>query len=315
MYINDPSDPLIATWAQIYPTYFQPLGTMPVRLDKHLRYPEGPVQPGVGDVQGVPPRHRPTTFYQGDNLWTVPNGQGAQSQVLPGEAYYVQMRLPGASSTEYLLMQPMVPARRPNMIAWVAARNDGSARGQVEVYQLPSDTSIFGPAQVEARIDQTPEISAQITLWDQAGSSVIRGNLIVVPVGGSFVYLSPVYLQSTSSAFPAFTKIVVATPTRVAWADTLEEALRKALGDAPVVNLPTPGPNATPGPDVTPGPVATPGPADGDLPTDVNGLIRYANDHFERAQSAMGRGDYVIYGQEMDKVQRALQRLGQLTGS
>ncbi|MFN8624210.1 MAG: UPF0182 family protein, partial [Chloroflexota bacterium] len=178
LYINDPSDPLIATWAQIYPTLFQPLGTMPVELDKHLRYPEGLFNSQASMFEAYHVTD-PTTFYQGDNLWTVPNGQGAQSQVLPGEAYYVQMRLPGASSTEYLLMQPMVPARRPNMIAWVAARNDGSARGQVEVYQLPSDTSIFGPAQVEARIDQTPEISAQITLWDQAGSSVIRGNLIV----------------------------------------------------------------------------------------------------------------------------------------
>ena len=171
-----------------------------------------------------------TTFYQGDNLWTLPANLQGQDQVLPGEAYYVQMRLPDADSTEYLLMQPMVPAKRPNMIAWIAARNDGAARGQVLVYQLPADTSIFGPAQIEARIDQTPEISAQVTLWDQSGSQVVRGNLIVVPVGGSFVYLEPIYLQSTSSAFPQFTKIVVATPEKVVWANNLADALQLAVG-------------------------------------------------------------------------------------
>ncbi|MCY7420072.1 MAG: UPF0182 family protein, partial [Chloroflexi bacterium] len=168
------------------------------------------------------------------------------------------------------------------------------------------------PTQIQARIDQTPEISAQITLWDQSGSSVIRGNLIVVPVGGSFVYLEPIYLQSTSSAFPQFTKIVVATPTKVVWADTLEEALRRAVGDvsAPV---PTPGPDV-PKPTPTAGPVATPGPGVDGLPADVDGLINYANDHFDRAQQAIGSGDYVTYGQEMTKVQAALDQLAAMAG-
>jgi uncharacterized membrane protein (UPF0182 family) len=312
-YINDPNDPLIATWAAVYPTLFSPLSELPDQLDPHLRYPEGMfnVQTGMFSAYHVT---EPTTFYQGDNLWTVPTSGSQNSQILPSEAYYVQMRLPSEADTEYLLIQPMVPARRPNMIAWIAARNDRDARGEVSVYQLPVDTSIFGPAQVEARIAQTPEIAAQITLWDQAGSSVIRGNLIVVPVGGSFVYLSPIYLQSTSSAFPQFTKIVVATPSKVVWADTLDEALRRAVGEGPdiVIPNPTPGPGRTPAPVATPGPVRTPG-ADG-LPTDVNGLIRYANVHFEQAQQAMGRGDFEEYGREMALVQQALDRLAQLTG-
>ncbi len=313
IYINDPNDPLIATWAGIYPSLFTPLAELPASLLPHLRYPEGMfnVQTGMFSAYHVTD---PTTFYQGDNLWTVPASGGQNSQILPSQAYYVQMRVPGGSGTEYLLMQPMVPARRPNMIAWIAARNDVGTRGEVLVYQLPADTSIFGPAQVEARIDQTPEIASQLTLWDQAGSRVIRGNLIVVPVGGSFVYLSPIYLQSTSSAFPAFTKIVVATPSKVVWADTLAQALRLAVGEAQPGPgpTPTPGPGRTPGPEPTPGPVATPG-ADG-LPTDVNGLIRFANEHFERAQTAIGGGDYETYGREMALVQRALERLAELTG-
>ncbi len=314
MYINDPTDPLIATWASVYPTLFTPLSKMPAELRPHLRYPEGlfDVQTGMFEAYHVTD---PTTFYQGDNLWTVPNGTQAQNQTLPGEAYYVQMRLPGEADTEYLLIQPMVPAKRPNMIAWVAARNDSDTRGQVIYYQLPTDTSIFGPVQIQARIDQTPEISAQITLWDQSGSSVIRGNLIVVPVGGSFVYLEPVYLQSTSSAFPQFTKIVVATPSRVVWADTLDEALRRAVGE-PTSPLPTPGPDGPkPTPRPTPGPGVTPLPGDGSMPTDIDGLIRYANQHFQQAQDAIGAGDYVTYGQEMARVQAALDRLAALTGS
>ena len=231
MYVNDPTDPLIATWAAVYPTLFTPLSSLPADLWPHLRYPEGLFNVQTGMFEGYHVTD-PTTFYQGDNLWTVPNGAQAKGQTLPGEAYYVQMRLPGEDKTEYLLIQPMVPARRPNMIAWVAARNDADTRGQVIYYQLPTDTSIFGPTQIQARIDQTPEISAQVTLWDQSGSSVIRGNLIVVPVGGSFVYLEPIYLQSTSSAFPQFTKIVVATPSKVVWANTLAEALQRAVGRA-----------------------------------------------------------------------------------
>ena len=213
------------------------------------------------------------------------------------------MRLPGRGDTEYLLMQPMVPARRPNMIAWIAARNDGpDSRERCWSTSCPPTPRSSGRRQVEARIDQTPEIAAQITLWDQAGSSVIRGNLIVVPVGGSFVYLSPVYLQSTSSAFPQFTKIVVATPSKVVWANTLDEALRKAVG--PAGDAPTPGPDTTPGPDATPAPEG--------LPSDVNGLIAYANVHFDLAQQAMGSGDYVTYGEEMTLVQVALDWLARL---
>lgn len=305
-YLNDPTDPLIAAWASLYPTLFTPLSAMPAEIVPHLRYPEGlfNVQTGMYEAYHVTD---PTTFYQGDNLWTVPTNAQGKSQVLPGEAYYVQMRLPDAAATEYLLMQPMVPAKRPNMIAWIAARNDGALRGKVLVYQLPSDTSIFGPAQIEARIDQTPEISSQVTLWDQSGSKVIRGNLIVVPVDGSFVYLEPIYLQSTSSAFPQFTKIVVATPSRVVWADTLDTALRLAVGSGTTPE-PTPGPGQ---PTPTPGPTRPPG--TDTLPDDVNGLIAYANDHFKRAQRAIGAGDYVTYGQEMARVQDALDRLAALT--
>src|SRR4029077_13841862 len=132
-------------------------------------------------------------------------------QSLPNEAYYVMMRMPGADEAEVLLPQPVIPKSSPNTIARVAAQNDPGARRKTTVFRFPSESSIFGPAQVEAQIDPDPIISAQTTLWDQAGSTVVRGNLIVVPVGGSLIYLQPVYLQSASSKFPAFQRIVVAS--------------------------------------------------------------------------------------------------------
>ena len=137
------------------------------------------------------------TFFNNTDRWTVPAAQ-TNEQSLPSEAYYVVMRMPGETNAEFLLLQPMIARNRPNMIAWVAARNDAPNYGTVRVFQFPADTSIFGPAQIEARIDQDPTISAQISLWNQSGSKVIRGNLIVVPVGDSLIYLQPVYLQSTS---------------------------------------------------------------------------------------------------------------------
>jgi uncharacterized membrane protein (UPF0182 family) len=236
------------------------------------------------------------------------------TQSLPSEAYYVIMRMPGEPEPEFLLLQPMVPINRPNMIAWVSARNDTPNFGSTRVYRFPSDTTIFGPSQIEARIDQDPIISAQVTLWSQAGSNVIRGNLIVVPIGEALIYLQPVYLQSTASAFPEFQRIVVASPTTVVWARTLGEALRLLLAGGPgPAPTPTPAPSPGTGPTPTPGPTTSPGP--GGLPSDVAGLIEYANQHFEQAEQALRSGDFARYGAEIELVRQALQRLDSLAGS
>ncbi len=230
-YAADPSDPILRAYEGVFPGLFKPLDEMPAELRAHLRYPE--------ELFNVQTRTfaryhvtNPQSLYNNDDLWTVPALTNAQNQ-LPEEAYYVIMRMPGETAPEFLLLQPMVPAQRPNMIAWIAARNDGAAYGGVRVYQFPRDTSIYGPTQIEARIDQDPTISAQLTLWGQVGSTVIRGNLIVVPVQDSLIYLEPIYLQSTASAFPEFTKIVVATPTTIVWGDTLSEALQLVLAGGP----------------------------------------------------------------------------------
>jgi uncharacterized membrane protein (UPF0182 family) len=232
------------------------------------------------------------------------------------------MRMPGADKAEFLLLQPMVPTNRPNMIAWVAVRNDPGVYGQTTVFRFPNQSSIFGPAQIEAQIDADPVISAQITLWNQSGSTVVRGNLIVVPVGNSLLYLQPVYLQSQTSKFPAFQRIVVASPRNIVWGSSLQEALnllltKEANGGSPGPSpsptpTPTPGPSGSPGPSATPGPSASPGAS---LPPNatVQQLVEYANAHFELAQEALRNGDFARYGQEIDLVRQALAQLDVLT--
>ncbi len=256
-YANDPDDALIRAWQGVFPTLFQPMSDFPTDLRPHLRVPEEQfnVQTRVYGRYHV---QNADTFYDSADLWTVPISQTSESS-LPSEAYYVIMSLPEAVDPEFLLLQPMIPKDRPNMIAWVAARNDGENYGQTLVYRFPTETSVFGPAQIEASIDADPEISAQFTLWSQSGSSVIRGNLIVVPVGDSLIYLQPVYLQATSSKFPAFQKIIVASPTTVVWGDTLRQALDQLLRDQGGGGLgPTPAPSPT-----RPDPVARPDPTPG----------------------------------------------------
>ena len=287
-HVSDPDDPLIRAWQGIFPGLFSGMDTLGSGLLPHLRVPEElfNVQTRVYGQYHVT---EPLTYFNNTDRWTVPAPQTNQ-QSLESEAYYVVMRMPGEPEAEFLLLQPMIAASRPNMIAWVAARNDSPNYGDVRVYGFRTDTNIFGPAQIEARIDQDPLISQQISLWNQSGSSVVRGNLIVVPVGDSLLYLQPVYLQSTSGALPEFQKIVVASPTTIVWGDTLTEALTLLLAQQGEGPGPSPTPTPVPSPGASPGPTATPGPTlppDGEIPADVPGLIEYANTHFELAQDAL----------------------------
>lgn len=325
LYVSDPADPIIRAWEGVFPGMFRPQSEMPAWLKAHLRYPEDyfDVQTRAYAVYHVTD---PATFYQQTDVWSVPQ-QPTSSQQLPLEAYYVEMRMPGAPAPEFLLLQPMVPNNRQNMIAWIAARMDGANYGKAVVYAFPKDLTIQGPGQIEARIDQDPTISSQITLWNQSGSTVVRGNLIVVPVQQSLLYLEPIYLQSTSTQFPEFQRIVVASPTKVAWGSTLTEALN-ALMAAPSTGAPagTPGGSPAPGQSPSPGasPVGSPSPAQSpvtsagpspSLPAGVQALVAYANAHFEAAQAALRAGDFAKYGQEMQLVKQALSQLSVIAGT
>jgi uncharacterized membrane protein (UPF0182 family) len=311
-YVADPTDPIIRAYEGVFPAMFHPLAEMSADLQTHLRVPE--------ELFDVQTRQYATyhvtdvsSFFFKNDLWTVPSDSGG-SQGLPPEAYYVVMRLPDTPDPEFLLLQPMVPQNRPNMIAWVAARNDGPQRGTELVYQFPQDTTVLGPNQIEAKIDAEPTISAQISLWNQSGSKVIKGNLIVIPLQDTIIYLQPIYLQSTNSKFPQLEKVVLATSTVVVWGDTLQQSITALLAGGG--GGPSPSPTPTPSPSTSPGATPTPTPSGPtpSLPADVQGLIAYANQHFELAQAALRAGDFATYGDEIGFVKVALQQLEQLTG-
>ncbi|HEX8939534.1 MAG TPA: UPF0182 family protein [Candidatus Limnocylindrales bacterium] len=309
-YVADPSDPIVRAYEGVFPSLFKPLSQMPADLQAHLRYPEELFNV---QVQQYAAYHVTDAgvFYSKNDLWTVPpNVVQSQNGQLPLEAYYVEMRMPGEPSAEFLLLQPMTPKDRQNMIAWLAARNDGPQRGEVRVFRFPADTTILGPQQIEARIDQDPVISAQLTLWGQIGSQVVRGNLIVVPVQDSLLYLEPIYLQSTTTNLPEFKKIVVASPSRVVWGDTLAQALDALLTGGPA---PSPSPSGSPSPSPSGGP--SPTPAGTPPPGNVQALVDYANRHFELAQQALRDGDFARYGQEIAIVQATLRQLQGVVGT
>ncbi len=308
-YIADQEDPIIKSYDAAFPGLFQPLSAMPEDLLKHLRYPEGMFRI---QTQQYLTYHMtdPRVFYNREDLWQLPQEifDGTE-QVM--EPYYVTMPLPGEVEAEYLLIQPVTPIGKANMIAWIAARNDVPNYGELVVYDLPKQELIYGPLQIEARIDQDPEISAQFSLWDQRGSRVIRGNLLVIPVGESFLYVEPVYLLSDTSALPELKRVIVATDTRIAMGTTLNEALNDLLQEPPgEVTLNSIG-NVEGGTEV-----AEPAPTRAPLPADANieALVQSASAHYDAAEAAQRNGDWATYGAELEALQLDLERLMELVG-
>ncbi|MCH7939126.1 MAG: UPF0182 family protein, partial [Candidatus Marinimicrobia bacterium] len=191
-YQADTTDPVINTYREIFPEFLKPLSEMPEDLRSHVRYPVD-----LFRVQAFMNRtyhmQDVTVFYNQEDLWEIPN-EIYSDRPQPMEPYYIITKLPGEEREEFLLMLPYTPANKDNMIGWLAARCDGEGYGDLVAYKLPKDKLIFGPMQLEARIDQQPEISSQLTLWGQGGSEVIRGNLLVIPIESSFIYVEPIYL-------------------------------------------------------------------------------------------------------------------------
>jgi uncharacterized membrane protein (UPF0182 family) len=242
----------------------------------------------------------PNVFYNKEDAWTLANEKFDQSQQ-PVEPYYVIMKLPGEVQEEFLLMLPFTPRGKDNMIAWLAARSDSANYGKLLLYKFPKDRLVYGPSQFESRIDQDPAISAQLSLWSQRGSRVIRGNTLVIPVGKSNLYIEPLYLQSEASkgAIPELKQVIIATGSRLVMEPTLEGAVSKLFG------LANPSPAAAAATAPTPAtPSTQPQPA-GQLAD----LARSANDHFDRSQQALRDGDWARYGDEQRLLQDDLRRL------
>ncbi len=227
-YLIDERDPIVRTWEKIFPELFTPISAMPPSIKAHLRYPED-----LFRLQSeVYLRYHiddPDVFFLKEDFWAVPTEKFRQ-QEQPVDPYYVIMTLPGEEQAEFVLILPFTPRNKQNTVAWLAGRSDGEQLGALRAYRFPTDDLVFGPAQIEARIDQDPGISQQLTLWDQAGSEVIRGNLLMIPIGESFIFIEPIYLQADTSRLPELKRIIVANGNAIAMEPTFAAALDVVLG-------------------------------------------------------------------------------------
>lgn len=290
-YVADPTDPIIRTYQRIFPELFRPLSAMPPDLEKHIRYPEDMFYIQAQQYRAYH-MTAPEVFYNREDLWQFPrepiapgNG-GADGRMVP---YYVMMRLPGDQNAQFFLMLPMAPSQRENMIAWLAARCDPPAYGKLLVYEFPKDKLVYGPYQIEARINQSTEISQQISLWNQMGSRVIRGNLLVVPIDNSLLYVSPLYLRAESGQLPELKRVIAVYGNRVVMEDTLPEALA-ALFQRSV-------------------PTAATLPPAGVAPL-ANDTGRAALAHYDKAIERLKAGDWAGFGAELHALGPLLQELG-----
>lgn len=222
-YAVDPDDPVLATWRQAFPSLFQPFAAMPANLQSHIRYPV--------DLFRIQSRtlltyHMtdPQVFYNREDQWRIPNEiYGTQPQLV--QPYYLIMKLPGAESEEFILFSPFTPVRRNNLIAWMAARCDGSHYGKRLLYKFPKRELIFGPEQIEALINQDPAISQRISLWNRQGSRVTQGNLLIIPIEQSLLYVEPLYLEAEETSVPILARVIVVYQDRIVMAETLNQAI------------------------------------------------------------------------------------------
>jgi uncharacterized membrane protein (UPF0182 family) len=260
-YVWDDQDPLVRSYAGAFPALFKPGSEMPASIRSHVRYP-GNLFAVQTQVYSRYHMQDPRVFYQREDQLVIPTERYLASQnPVPVRPYYGIMRLPGEAREEFLYVQPYTPPGKDNMITWLAARSDGANYGKLVSYIYPKDTLIFGPMQVEARIDQDPQISAQFTLWNQGGSRVLRGNMLAIPIGRSNLYVEPIYLQASSSQLPEMKRVVVATGNRVAMGVTVDEALAQLFGGPINYQQTVVGAPAAASPPVGAAPVAQPTPA------------------------------------------------------
>jgi len=297
-YAVDEQEPLLAAYARIFPGLFRPLAEMPADLQRHVRYPEDLflIQ---AEMYRTYHMTNPDVFYNKEDLWTFPadGGAGGEQRRGAAEPYYVIMKLPGETGEEFVLMQPMTPSNRSNMVAWMAARCDQPGYGELVVYELPKERLVYGPQQIEARIDQDTTISQQLSLWNQMGSKVIRGNLLVIPVEDAMVYVEPLYLRSTQGQIPELKRVIVAYDDRLAMERTLEAALAAVFRpDAAAPSAPPPPRTIAAGETASAPPPAT----EANEPAG-------ARDRYRAALDALRAGEWERFGREMDALGKLLE--------
>jgi len=310
-YISDPTDPIIQVYARMFPGVFHPLDAMPDDLRAHIRYPEAffSVQAAKYAVFHMTD---PRVFYNKEDLWRVARSS-TQGPASPMSPYYTIMKLPEVGkSEEFILMVPFTPARKDNMIAWMAARCDAGNYGKVLVFTFPKQKLVYGPQQIESRIDQETSISQQLTLWGQGGSTVIRGTLLVVPISNAVLYIEPLYLAAQAGGgLPQLKRVIVSYSDQVVMSPTLDDALSQIFGG----NINTQGAQPLPTfkPKVPGEKIATIAPA-APAPTpsavkEFQALTQQANQHYERALQLQRQGDWAGYGNEIKQLGEVLNKL------
>jgi uncharacterized membrane protein (UPF0182 family) len=235
---------------------------------------------------------RAEVFYNREDLWQFPRQPASAGGTAPMVPYYIIMRLPGEPQAEFFVMIPMVPSRRDNMIAWLAARCDPPAYGKLIVYEFPKEKLVYGPFQIEARINQNTEISQQLSLWNQRGSRVLRGNLLVIPIENSLLYVSPLYLRAEHGHLPELKRVIAAFGEHVVMKETLGEALGALFTE----------PGAQP--------AAAGGKSGPPLASGAADRARQALEHYDRAIERLRAGDWAGFGAELDALQVVLEEMG-----
>jgi hypothetical protein len=294
-YQADAADPLVRTLAKVFPGIFQPLDAMPADLRLHLRYPEDLFRI-QSDMYATYHMSEPEIFYHREDQWQKPVLSRAGEAQDPFVRHMI-MRLPEERQAEFILMAPFTPRGKDNLASWMVARNDGEHYGQLIVYRFPKQSLVFGPAQIVNRINQDTEIARQISLWDQRGSQVIRGNLLVIPIEESLIYVQPLYLRAEGGRIPELKRVVVAHQNRVVMEETLESGLARLFGGA-----------------VEPARVGAAPTAARVGDARAADLARRAAESYRRAVEAQRAGDWARYGEELTRLGEMLRQLQEAVG-
>ncbi len=288
-YLADAADPVALTYAAIFPGIFKPLASMPADIRRHVRYPSDLFRLQT-ELHATYHMVEPDAFYHREDQWQYPAVATGSPAANPFMRHII-LRLPGEKSPEYIFMTPFTPRGKDNLAAWMVARMDGDHYGQLVVYKFPKQSLVYGPKQIANRINQDTDISRQLTLWDQKGSQVIRGELLVIPIEESLIYVQPIYLRAEGGTIPELKRVVVAHENRVAMGETLEEGLNLLFG-AGTASRPT----------------ATVAGGAGTAAPDA-GLIGQAQQHYDRAIAAQRAGDWSAYGREIEQLGAILKQL------
>jgi hypothetical protein len=299
-YVFDPADPIIAAYRGIFPSLFKDRAEMPTWLNAHIRYPELMLSVQA-QVYGLYHMTNPEVFYNREDLWTVASetrSSGADQATVPMDPNFVLMKLPGEDGLEFVEILPFTPANRNNLIGWIAGRSDGAHYGTSVVYDFPKTRLVDGPQQIESRIDQNAQLSGQLTLWNQQGSHVRRGSLLVIPCGKALLYAEPIYLQAERSPMPELRLVVLALQDKLAYAPTFEAALASLFGSeqSTLRASDTPSPSA---PNAS-APAAA---------TDVKSLAAQAGRDFSDYQRLTSEGKLSEAGQKLDDLKRTIEEL------